>query len=383
MRTWTAGSSADVLSANYRMMYRLTTGADPEGAAVFRLEPASADGFYPANSDVIVSVQAKPEHRFRYWEGALSGITGWGVVTIAVHYHLRGHVAAFCAALAVCALATRSSGELAGALSSLARDLAELARAASLFLVAVLGSRFAGDTFAVWDLRFVGGKSHLELGLCAVQGNVNVLVAHALQNGLVGDAVVVPGEGHILFAETGQGRGDLGGIGLGLGSYGNAIQGRWILGCRDGQGMALVAEGVASGGNSQLRDCGDVACMHDLGRDLFLAALEMQARHALFGALVLVPHVRIRLDRAGEHPEVGHLADERIGCGLPDVGSQRCRIGRLKNLFAIPALGHALACLQWRGHQVHDGVKKREDANLASACRAEDRDELSGADNVR
>ncbi len=39
------------------------------------------------------------------WTTLLSSATGWIVATVAVWYHLPGHVAAFCAALAVCVLA--------------------------------------------------------------------------------------------------------------------------------------------------------------------------------------------------------------------------------------------------------------------------------------
>jgi uncharacterized membrane protein YjjB (DUF3815 family) len=39
------------------------------------------------------------------WSTLASSATGWIVATICVHYHVPGHVSAFCAALAVCVLA--------------------------------------------------------------------------------------------------------------------------------------------------------------------------------------------------------------------------------------------------------------------------------------
>jgi uncharacterized membrane protein YjjB (DUF3815 family) len=39
------------------------------------------------------------------WTTLASSATGWVVATVAVRYRLPGHVAAFCAALAVCVLA--------------------------------------------------------------------------------------------------------------------------------------------------------------------------------------------------------------------------------------------------------------------------------------
>ena len=39
-----------------------------------------------------------------------------------------------------------------------------------------------------------------------MHGYIDMLVAHALQNGLAGGVFVVPGERHIFFAQAGQGR---------------------------------------------------------------------------------------------------------------------------------------------------------------------------------
>ena len=68
---------------------------------------------------------------------------------------------------------------------------------------------------------------------------------------------------------------------------------------------------------------GDIARMDDFRWDLFLAALEMQARHALFRALDLVPNPRICLNGPGEYTEIGHFSNERVGSSLPDVSGQR------------------------------------------------------------
>ena len=83
--------------------------------------------------------------------------------------------------------------------------------------------------------------------------------------------------------------------------------------------------------------------MDSLRGDLLLTALEVQARHALIDALVLVPDVGIRLDGTGEDPEVGHLAHKRVGGRLPDVRRERSGVGRRQGFFAAFALGEAEA----------------------------------------
>jgi hypothetical protein len=105
---------------------------------------------------------------------------------------------------------------------------------------------------------------------------------------------------------------------------------------------------------------------------LFLAALEVQTGHALIRAFVLVPDVRIRLDRAGEDAEIGHLADERVSGRLPNIGGQRFRDRTASILLRHPCLGRAFGSLLRRRHQVDDVVQQGDRANFMSACGAED-----------
>ena len=51
----------------------------------------------------------------------------------------------------------------------------------------------------------------------ATQSYIDMLITHALQNGLMRDRVILPGECHVLFAETGKRWGNLRRIGLSLG----------------------------------------------------------------------------------------------------------------------------------------------------------------------
>ncbi len=260
-------------------------------------------------------------------------------------------------------------------------DFAELARAARLLFVTVHGRAFARDAFAVRHLRLVGRQPDLELGLGAVQRHVNMLVAHALQDGLTRGFFVVPRERHILLAQTRQRRADLGRVGLRLGMDRDAVQRVRVLRRGQGQRMRLVAERVARRGDGQLRDRADVARVDDLDGNLFLAALEVQSRHALLRAFGLVPHARVRLDQTAVDAEVGHLTDKRVGGRLPNVRGQRTGIGAGQLLLAVPALRGLFGTLRRRGQQVHDGVQERGDADLASARCHEDRNERPGVDD--
>ncbi len=72
-RTWTAGVDDVTITAAYDLKYRLELTASPAGAAEFRCQPESSDGYYPADTEVTVTAEPKPGYRFQYWDGDLSG----------------------------------------------------------------------------------------------------------------------------------------------------------------------------------------------------------------------------------------------------------------------------------------------------------------------
>ncbi|MBL8230539.1 MAG: hypothetical protein JNL98_18760 [Bryobacterales bacterium] len=73
------------LVVSYRSMHRLVTVAEPgEKAALFRVEPASGDGFYQAETSVTVTAEARPGFRFRRWDGDLAGTFRTGALTMSV-----------------------------------------------------------------------------------------------------------------------------------------------------------------------------------------------------------------------------------------------------------------------------------------------------------
>ena len=125
-------------------------------------------------------------------------------------------------------------------------DFGKLPSAAGLLLVAVLGITVLGDGLPVRHTRLFRIQASLELGFGLADGYVDVLPPHTLEDGLVCAGLLVPGQGHIFFAQAGQGGANLGGIRLSLGGDRNAVEGAGVF--RDGKfkGMAAVTKRIPS-----------------------------------------------------------------------------------------------------------------------------------------
>ena len=74
-RNVTVLADPKTLTANYQLRYRLSAAADPADGATWRMQPDSADGFFDAQSDVVVAVDTNSGFLFRNWDGDLSGIS--------------------------------------------------------------------------------------------------------------------------------------------------------------------------------------------------------------------------------------------------------------------------------------------------------------------
>src|SRR5215213_7651379 len=85
-------------------------------------------------------------------------------------------------------------------------DFPKLTCATGLFLMAVLCTGFSGDAFAIRNPWLMCNQANLEFHLGAMDSDINVLVAHALQNSLMSDGIILPDEGHIFFTQTGKRR---------------------------------------------------------------------------------------------------------------------------------------------------------------------------------
>jgi uncharacterized protein (TIGR03437 family) len=75
-------SEVQRITAVYQTMYRVQTASDPAGGARIRLDPAAADGFYAAGTQVMVTAEAQPGFRFRRWSGDLEGTYASGALIV-------------------------------------------------------------------------------------------------------------------------------------------------------------------------------------------------------------------------------------------------------------------------------------------------------------
>lgn len=89
VRDLTINSDSLTIVAQYRVTNRLLLGSDPSEGATLVAQPASADGFYPTDANVTITVEAKPGFKFRRWDGDLSGTFRSGVVSMSMFRSVR------------------------------------------------------------------------------------------------------------------------------------------------------------------------------------------------------------------------------------------------------------------------------------------------------
>lgn len=72
-RPFTLTGDTQTIVATYQTSWRLSASSDPAGAATYVFSPASNDMFYPAGTQVNVTVTPNAGYSFRRWGGDLSG----------------------------------------------------------------------------------------------------------------------------------------------------------------------------------------------------------------------------------------------------------------------------------------------------------------------
>lgn len=83
------GSEDSVLLAEYKPAYRLLATAVPANGADFRMEPASADGYYPENTQVQVYSTSRRGYRFKRWEGDTAERFSPATIVVSGPLHLK------------------------------------------------------------------------------------------------------------------------------------------------------------------------------------------------------------------------------------------------------------------------------------------------------
>ncbi|MGH9559506.1 MAG: InlB B-repeat-containing protein, partial [Bryobacteraceae bacterium] len=71
-----------VLSASYQVAYFLAAVTDPANAGTFATVPPSSDGYFPAGTQVSITVAANGGFKFVKWEGDIAGYAYNGVLTM-------------------------------------------------------------------------------------------------------------------------------------------------------------------------------------------------------------------------------------------------------------------------------------------------------------
>ncbi len=235
-------------------------------------------------------------------------------------------------------------------------DLTELAGAAGLLLVTVLGGGHLGDGLAVRHLRSIELDVLLELVVHSPLDVVDVLLAHTGEDGLAEFLGVLDGDGRILGGDLVQGIAHLGLVVLVHG-----LDGAAVLRIREDH----VLDGLLAGGGEgdvglaglELHDAADVTGA-DGGNLLLLGARDgVDGAEALAVAGFGVHEVGAFVEGAAHHLEVGHLTEVLLHGSLVDEDAHGT--GRIANdVVAVDGLldgaGGARAHIDDELHQAAD-----------------------------
>src|SRR5690606_24091812 len=267
------------------------------------------------------------------------------------------------------------------ALATLARrdanlGAAELARATRLLLVRVVDLDLAGERLAVRHLRRTDVGLDLELALHAVDDDVEVELAHPLDDRLAGLVVGRDAERGVLGREASEGDAHLLLVGLGLGLDRELDDRLGELHALEYDRLRRIAQRVSGGRLLEAGRRNDVAGIGFLD---VLAVVRVHQQHAAdLLALVLhrVQHRTLaqlaRVD-AGE----GQRADKRVVHDLERERGERLVVARRTRIFLVGARLDALDRRNVdRARQVVDHrVEQRLDALVLERRAAGDRHE--------
>ncbi len=188
----------------------------------------------------------------------------------------------------------------------------ELPGAARLLLVAVLFLGRASDRLAVGHPRHGRIQAQAKGLFHAPYGDVDVGVAHARHDRLVGDRVLTPRKRRVLFGQPVQRGADLDRVGLGPGADGHRKEGIGIGRRIEPHRRSNVIQGVPGLGLAQLGHHANIAGRKPGHRDLLLAPNGVDLADPLFTVVVaaLAPANRTR---ACQNRRAGRTSCPRTG----------------------------------------------------------------------
>ena len=204
--------------------------------------------------------------------------------------------------------------------------LAELARSARLFLVAVVGLRHFGDGLAVGDSRRDVLDLHLVIGGQARFEDVEVMLALALYDRLFQLLGISDQNRRVFVLGVVEQFAQLLLVGLDLGLYGGAVTrfGEYDRGDRHGCGGCR--ERVVGARAFQLDRAADVAGRQFGHFDAVFARHGEELRHLLLVARAGVEQLHAFGEFAADHAQVADLADVGFDLALEDERHGRLRL---------------------------------------------------------
>ncbi len=207
-------------------------------------------------------------------------------------------------------------------------DAGELARAAGLLLVGVVDLGLLRHGLAISDLRRADIGLDLELTAHAIDDDVEMQLAHALDDGLAGLVIDRDAERRIFLGETVQRHAELLLVALGLGLDGDLDDRLRELHALQDHRLVRIAQRVAGGHVLEAGDGDDVAGKGFLD---VLAVIGVHQQHAADPLLLVLHRVGQRLaglDLARIDAAEGERADEGIVHDLEGEHGERRVVGR-------------------------------------------------------
>src|SRR6266513_1176405 len=257
-------------------------------------------------------------------------------------------------------------------------DVAVLAPAAGLAHVAPLRLGGVADGLAVGDLRLADVGLHPELAQQAVHDDLEVQLAHAVDERLPRLVVARHAEGGVLEREPRERHRELLLVDARL-RLDRDRDHRLREGHRlEHDRLAGVAEGIARRRDLEADGGGDVAGGDALDRFLLVRVHAEEATHALLLVLGRVVHAGARLQRARVHPQEDELADVLVTHDLERQRGERRVVGRRPLLRRLGVRVDPLhrRDVEGRRQVVDDRVQQRLDALVLERRAADHGEEL-------
>ena len=254
-------------------------------------------------------------------------------------------------------------------------DFGELAGAARLLLVAILGVAPALDGLAIPHARLDQFDVHVVTAAEALGDDLQVQLALRGQDGLVQLGIHHVQERGVLVVQRGQARGDLVFLAFDVALEGGVDVRLGIFDCRQRHRFLAAAQRVARMGVLELHHRADVPGAEAGHARAHLAVEQVDLADLLRAAPGGVEEFAAELDRAGIDAEERKLAKLRLAHRLEDVEH---RVGTGQDHFHLVAVrigGFHLGPVHRRGAVFGDEIHQPRDADIAFRRRAEHRHE--------